>query len=125
MTDKCWASFAKYPALQSLTVYGAANLRGEGLSVLQDSAIHSLMVRCLTDKTIEEAATLPLHTLATGSARLTDAGLKHLVGTKLTLLNLKGAKVTAAGVKELSARLPACRIMWDQGTIEPTAQGKP
>ncbi len=39
--------------------------------------------------------------------------------TALTELNLKGTKVTAAGVEKLHTVLPRCRIFSDHGTIEP------
>jgi hypothetical protein len=51
---------------------------------------------------------------------VTDAGLVHLTGLKaLQQLDLRGSKVTEAGVKKLAATLPKCRIEWDGGTIGP------
>ena len=42
---------------------------------------------------------------------MTDAGLKELKDLKqLTTLSLGGPKVTDAGVKELQAALPKCKI---------------
>ncbi len=58
--------------------------------------------------------------------KLTDAGLLHLAECKkLTQLNLKETQVTEAGVKKLAAALPACKIEWDGGVIEPTASFDP
>lgn len=50
---------------------------------------------------------------------VTDAGLEHLADSNLSQLNVKQTKVTAEGVKKLAAALPACKIEWDGGTIEP------
>ena len=52
----------------------------------------------------------PLRVILRGS-KVTDAGLVHLKGlTKLGTLNLTDTKVTAAGVKDLQAALPNCKI---------------
>ena len=50
---------------------------------------------------------------------VTDAGLKHLNGlTKLFTLDLKGTKVTDAGVDALHKSLPNAGILWKKGMIE-------
>src|SRR4051812_45866951 len=49
-----------------------------------------------------------------------DAGLAHFKDSKhLTELYVKGVKVTAKGLEEFQAALPACRIEHDGGVIEP------
>jgi serine/threonine protein kinase len=51
--------------------------------------------------------------LTSGKERITDAGLKHLAECPgLRRLNLADTRVTDAGVKELSAKLPLCEIVW-------------
>ena len=51
-----------------------------------------------------------------------DAGLAPFKDCKnLTQLGLQKTKVTAAGIEELRKALPQCRIVWDGGVIEPTA----
>jgi hypothetical protein len=94
---------AKSTALESLTIYAADGLTGQGLSSLRTTSIHTLIVRCLDDATIKEAASLPLHTLGAACPSLTDAGLKHLVGTKLTLLHLTGSELS--GIRGRFSRL--------------------
>ncbi len=45
---------------------------------------------------------------------LSDAGLAHLHGlSNLQFLSVKETAVTEAGVQELQAKLPACKISWD------------
>ena len=51
--------------------------------------------------------------LVLNSTQVTNAGLKELAGLKsLQLLDLKGTKVTDAGVAELRKSLPTLRIGW-------------
>ena len=37
----------------------------------------------------------------------------------LTCRNLRGTKVTAAGIDDLKKALPPCKIEWDGGVIDP------
>ncbi len=61
-----------------------------------------------------------LTTIHFNKTAVTDAGLAHLTGlNKLTELRVTGTKVTEAGVKQLAAKLPRCKIVWDGGTIGP------
>ncbi len=87
-----------------------------------------------------------LQTVSLTGTEITSAGLAHLAGNKnLALLNLSGTKVddgaaallaqfpkltdlaisetqlTEKGAKEIARALPACRIVWTGGTIEPFA----
>ncbi|HKB41371.1 MAG TPA: hypothetical protein VKD72_33405, partial [Gemmataceae bacterium] len=51
---------------------------------------------------------------------ITDAGLEHLKAlSTLRKLDLRGTKATVAGVKQLAAALPECRIESEHGVIEP------
>jgi hypothetical protein len=46
--------------------------------------------------------------------------LEHLQHLKqLGAVRVKQTNVTAAGVQKLAASVPACRIEWDGGVIEP------
>ncbi|MBM3982467.1 MAG: hypothetical protein FJ304_19795 [Planctomycetes bacterium] len=87
-----------------------------------------------------------LQTVSLSGANVTAAGLAHLAGNKnLATLNLYGTKVddgavallaqfpklidlaisetqmTEKGAKEIARALPACRVVWSGGTIEPFA----
>jgi len=56
---------------------------------------------------------------------VSDAGLEPFAGSpKLGFADLKGTKVTEAGVKKLAAALPGCKIEWDGGVIEPKDPAK-
>jgi Domain of Unknown Function (DUF1080) len=60
--------------------------------------------------------------LGLSDTEVTDAGLERLAGfRKLASLSVKNTKVTETGVKKLAAALPRCKIEWDGGVIEPTA----
>ena len=53
----------------------------------------------------------PVVTVILSGPKVTDAGLVHLKGmTNLRVLDLAYTKVTDAGVKDLQAALPKCRI---------------
>jgi hypothetical protein len=55
------------------------------------------------------------------SGPITDDGLEHIAAlNSLTFIHLSASKVTEAGVKKLAVTLPACRIRWNDITIEPT-----
>jgi serine/threonine protein kinase/Leucine-rich repeat (LRR) protein len=58
--------------------------------------------------------------------RVGDTGLEHLQHLKqLGAVRVKQTNVTAAGVQKLAAALPACKIEWDGGVIEPRLTGDP
>ena len=61
-----------------------------------------------------------LEDLWLNGTQVTDAGLARLTELKeLSGLDVRKTKVTAKGVADFHAALPACRISWDKGTIEP------
>jgi hypothetical protein len=63
-----------------------------------------------------------LEVLSLGVTQVTDQGIAKFKECKrLKSLFLRGTKVTAAGVDDLKAALPQCRIEWDGGVSEPTA----
>jgi serine/threonine protein kinase/Leucine-rich repeat (LRR) protein len=63
-----------------------------------------------------------LEQLNLSMTQVTDRGIARFKECKsLKSLNLRGTKITAAGIDDLKAALPACRIEWDGGTIEPSA----
>jgi formylglycine-generating enzyme required for sulfatase activity len=62
-----------------------------------------------------------LRTMDLRKTQVSDAGVEQLEQLKaLEVLSLHQAKVTAEGVKKLATALPACRIEWDGGVIDPT-----
>lgn len=85
----------------------------------------------LTDAGLESLASLPrLRSVSFAlTPQMTDAGLLKFRATK-TLENLQvwrdgqAGKVTPAGYAALHEALPACRIVWGDTTIEPTAGAK-
>ncbi|HEX4130375.1 MAG TPA: LamG-like jellyroll fold domain-containing protein [Pirellulales bacterium] len=69
-------------------------------------------------------ANLPLTKFGCYHTNITD--LSPLERCKeLTELNIVETAVLSAGVEKLSRALPACKITWDGGTIEPTAAPSP
>jgi hypothetical protein len=57
-----------------------------------------------------------LESLGLLRCELTDVGLLELKSSqKLKYINLRGTKVTAAGVADFQKALPACKIEWDGG----------
>jgi hypothetical protein len=62
---------------------------------------------------LQDFPSLRVISLNNKKERITDAGLKHLAECPgLRRLNLADTRVTDAGVKELSAKLPLCEIVW-------------
>lgn len=100
-----------------MTDAGLANLKAcrklERLSLWQ--------AKMFSDAGLVHLQALPRLThLKLGGTLVGDPGLKHLqrCGTLLDL-DLVGTRVTADGIDALKQALPACRIVWDGGTIEP------
>lgn len=124
LTDRGLQSLARLPNLVFVNVAhnpvtddGVRHLAGlpklEHLS-LQDTRV--------TDRGLEVLAKQSriLKGLGLDRTDVSDAGLEHLKGLmSLEFLVLSKTKVTEAGVKKLAAALPACKIDWDGGVIEP------
>ncbi len=53
-----------------------------------------------------------LESLRLGKTKITDAGLKHISGLRLSSINLSGTQVTAAGVEDFKRQTPGCTIYW-------------
>lgn len=66
----------------------------------------------IDDEFLETVALFPqLQRLYLGATRVTDAGMKHLVGLKnLEYLSLHGTDVTPACMNQLRAKLPNCQV---------------
>jgi hypothetical protein len=77
------------------------------------------------EKDIKAAAGLPkgqftLTGAGLADTKVTDAGLAQLKGLKnLTRLHVRKTKVSAKGLAEFHAAVPACEIEWDGGVIRP------
>ena len=79
-------------------------------NALQDAAIKKLGGYVIISK---KSPGGPVTQMLLRGLDVTDAGLVHLKGlTSLQMLNLSNTKVTDAGVKELQAAFPNCRIKW-------------
>ena len=99
-------------------------MTGQGVSQLQQKKLEylSLAGTNVSHQSLKDLASLPaLRQLMILHTPIDDEGLKHLSGSKLISLNVKNTKVTEAGVKQLAAALPQCRIEWDGGVIEPSS----
>jgi hypothetical protein len=122
VTDTGLRQLRDVPKLRSISV-GGPNITDNGLKELRLCAqIESLNLggADITDAGLagqwsDRIATLFL----LNCAKVTDTGLGHLAGSRLTRLDVAGTKVSEAGVKKLATALPACKITWDGGTIEP------
>jgi hypothetical protein len=87
----------------------------ELLAKLGESAGGSVVLRA---KNLAELKRLKRLSLV--GASLSDAGIRHLEGlTNLTALDLRKTKASAGGIDRLHQALPACRIEWHGGVIEP------
>ena len=69
----------------------------------------------VTDRTAEVLAAIPkLQVLSLSGTKVTDVGLARFRDNKaLTQLDLRGAPVTLAGVKDLQRALPNCKVTFD------------
>jgi formylglycine-generating enzyme required for sulfatase activity len=79
----------------------------------------------VTDRTAEVLArsTNVSELLVPANRTFTDVGLRRLATVRsLHLLDLRGTAVTAAGVTEVAAALPQCRIEWDGGVFDPKSR---
>ncbi|MFO0825633.1 MAG: hypothetical protein U0792_21350 [Gemmataceae bacterium] len=86
----------------------------KGMS-LRKLGIHNTQVEDLS--ALEGMSLVSLHC---DNSLVSDASLVHLNRcADLRSLSLKGTRVTAAGVNELTKALPKCKIVWDGGTSGP------
>ncbi len=98
--DEALAVLKRYPKLTALTFANYSAVSNAGLTGLDG----------LKD----------LKFLTLSATQVDDAGVEQLQKlSALTDLRVFGAKLTAAGIADLSAALPSCRIEWDGGVIEP------
>jgi eukaryotic-like serine/threonine-protein kinase len=148
LTDAALEHFAGMTGMIDIMLYDTA-VGDAGLAHLKDCTDLSVLYLHRTKVTSAGLAHLKnctnLKSLSVANA-VADAGLAHLKGRKslehldlrsaavtdeglelckaypnLTRLYLQGTKVTAGKVAEVAKALPACRIEWDGGTIEPKA----
>jgi hypothetical protein len=140
LTNKGFAHISQFSKVEILTVNGSlVNDDGlEGLASLPN--LHRLALRGskVTDKAAEQIgklkslkqldlgntafgddglkglADLPsLNNLILDGSQVTDDGLEHLRGHKLSMVNLKGTKVTAEGIKRLEEAIPGIKVQSD------------
>jgi hypothetical protein len=125
------ADLARFAGLKAVTtiVLNEAPVSDAGLAHLE--ALTRMTHLYLTGSKVTDAGLArlrgfkALRVLHASRTTVTDAGLDHLAGlTALTDLNIQQTRVTAAGVKRLAATLPACKITWDGGVVEPKAADK-
>ncbi|MBM3982919.1 MAG: hypothetical protein FJ304_22135 [Planctomycetes bacterium] len=116
--------FAANPKLQILSA-SAVRLTDTDLAHLtkcRDLWHLVVSVNDIGDGGLAHLVGLPLSYLDLRGTKVSDAGLVHLEKlSKLTDLYLSGKDVSVSEtrVKELAAKLPACRIEWNGGTIAP------
>jgi serine/threonine protein kinase/Leucine-rich repeat (LRR) protein len=103
---------------KSITDDSLARLKGLKLKSLTQLGVDNCKI---TDAGLAHVAEMSgLTILGLNNVPIGDAGLQHLKRMeKLAILYLRETKVTADGIKKFAAALPACKITWDGGTIEP------
>lgn len=57
-----------------------------------------------------------LESLRLQRTKITDAGLKHVSGLRLSRIYLTDTQVTAAGVDEFKRQAPECTVYWQPPT---------
>ena len=126
VTDRGMSQLAKHPSLTDLYL-GQTRIGNESLKHLV--SIPQLRYLAIDHNSITDDGLRFLHESETltglhlEKTKVTDAGLVHLASIRsLKSLVLNETEVTKSGVESLSKRLPACRIVWDGGSIEPTAE---
>jgi serine/threonine protein kinase/WD40 repeat protein len=149
ITDVGLSKFKDHPALKSLflvnTGFGNASLEAlkgcpklericlgqtpvtdAGLAHLKDyKALNDfyMWAERVTDVGIARAAECKTLTMfGFGGMPLTDSALEHVAKMdKLVDFNSTQTKATKAGIEKLARALPKCKIKWDGGVIEPSA----
>jgi hypothetical protein len=121
------AKLAALPSLNWLDL-NSPELLGPGLAHLPHLESLRLYATGITDDGLANLANFDrLKWLVLRQTAISDAGLERLTGfDKLASLNvLDCPAITAAGVADLHAKLPACKIESDHGTVEPDATTPP
>ncbi len=123
------AALARRAKLQQLTLSGtvgkdAKNL-GTPLGRMATLRTLNVVTNGFTDDDLKAMTAAPITLLRLGSTRLTDKALDHLAAMKsLETLHLEAnAQLGAPAIQKLAAALPACRIHWSGGVIEPKPTG--
>ena len=64
--------------------------------------------------------------LDVSNTKVSNSGLAQVAGySRLAMANLKDTRVSPAGALELSAALPKCKIIWQNGVIDPAEKPDP
>ncbi len=91
-----------------------ANISDEGLQYFEQiSELRALFIdnTRITDAGVAKLQALPLRWLSLNGTAVSDASVPNLARlTKLERLEVKGAKLTEAGLSRLTAALPLCQI---------------
>jgi eukaryotic-like serine/threonine-protein kinase len=125
ITDDGLAALADHPSLGAITIYDDRRLLTDvacqHLARMKNLRTLTLVAYGLTDRGAKDLSAAKFNSLRLASSKFTDEALAHLAGMKsLTSLDLEFNKqFTPAAVQKLAAALPACRITWHGGTIEP------
>ncbi|MBL8866293.1 MAG: protein kinase, partial [Planctomycetia bacterium] len=131
VTDAGVAALADHPSLGAITIYDDRRLLTDvacqHLARMKNLRTLTLVAYGLTDQGAKELSAGKIESLRLESSKFTDATLTHLAGMKsLTSLDIEFNKqFTPGAIQKLAVALPACRITWHGGTIEPTASPAP
>jgi hypothetical protein len=111
--------------MQQLTLSGTIgkDAKNLGTPLGRMATLRTLYVitDALTDDDVKAIAPNPITSLGLGSPRLTGNALEHVAAMKtLVTLHLESnVQFSEAAIQKLAAALPACRIHWAGGVIEP------
>ncbi|HWA97848.1 MAG TPA: family 16 glycoside hydrolase, partial [Pirellulales bacterium] len=124
--DKTAARVGGWTQLDNLSVGASPRLTKAGFAELCDLT-NLQYLGCTNGTPVADGwliylARMPRLThLWLNQSQVTDQGLDQLAKLdKLTSLSLGGTKVTSAGIDKLRRALPACKIEWDGGGVEPS-----
>ncbi len=121
-----WHRLKDIAQLQYLTVIGKNFGDGDVAALLEVATLQGAHLNgtALTDAGVEQLLEHPgLRAVALAQTEVTDKSLELLAKSshQWEHINVSRTQVTEAGVKQLAAALPQCKIEWDGGVIEPTA----
>jgi len=123
VTDDGLTKFTELTKLRELSV-AITKVTDEGLSQFENSP--NLVYLRLNQTSIGDGGLATfcncqqLQVLDLYSAKVTDESVECLVGfSALRDLKVKKTGMTEQAVRELSARIPKCKIVWDGGTLGP------